>query len=202
MSGAPAGLWLVSSFEAESLDANRRGRLSDAQRRGRWSRVSGPAAFVGVLAIAVGAVLDGIWTRSGHYADFGNVVIGFVVIAGLVGLAALELRLIARIWNDLNRGMVDRVEGLFETWRRWTKGGYDTYIDIGPPSGTLAQIIVLLTPWRSTWRGGRTYPIKSAMFDLMPRTGQCRLYVLPMSRRVVNFEAMPDAAAPGAAAIR
>ncbi len=167
-------------FPADSLEANRSGRLTDAQRAG-WTRVerSGrKSELVGAgLLAAVGVVL---LTSQGPASE-ALLRIG-VVVACFVGAVFLLWRSVTGadpLQQDLRAGRVESVEGALGRYHVEGRGGNPGlhYLEVD----------------------GRRLSCGLAAYNAASEPGIVRVYFLPRSKHVVNLERLPDRPLPAGA---
>lgn len=173
---------MSGAYIPEALEANQAGRLTDDQRRAargmsRGLR-SGEVQLAGALAV-IGLL---VWFAPGPASD--AVAKPLVGIAAIIIAAAILVRGLAGadpITNDLRSGKVVSVEGaiskrVVETSSRGSSSA-SYYLDV---------------------EHQRIHASRSA-YDAAPEAGWVRVYYLPRSHHLVNFEHLPDhAVAPGA----
>jgi hypothetical protein len=159
------------------LEANRQGRLTDSQRKG-WTGVErswrSDFGFAAVFCAVLGVgLLSGFLSARG---DSTRVIggVGFVIAAGVFAyLALFRGRPLAQ---DLRAGRVEVVEGAI---------GRDRLAGTGStPSRHWLEV------------GGQRYECGVAEYETAEQPGIARVYYLPRSRRVVNFERLPDRPLP------
>jgi hypothetical protein len=169
----------LGPFPADALDANRRGELSESQRRGfgalsarnRRSALSGAAFLVaGALVIIFFASPTASPTLRMLIPLVALAIAGFVVVRSVTGSDALT--------RDLREGRVESVEGAIGK-RRVSSGG-------GGRSVTTYFLDV----------GDRSFRVMSGTYEAAPDAGMVRLYFLPGSRKVVNLERLANPPAP------
>ncbi len=170
---------VLGPFPADALDANRRGELSDSQRRG-FGSLSGSNRR-GALSSAAFLVAGSLLVLFFASATASPMLRFLVPVAGLAIAAFLVLRSIGgtdALTRDVARGRVESIEGAIGKRRLGVMGGareVTTYfLDVGD----------------------RTFKVHMATYDAAPDAGIVRLYFLPGSRKVVNLERLPDASAP------
>jgi hypothetical protein len=165
-------------FPAADLEANRSGRLTDAQRAkyrglaraGRKDEFIG-AIFCGVMAVLLLAPIGpspNVWAR-----PLGGVV--FIVVAFLLFRTASTGD---SLTQDMRSGRVETVEGAIGkhhldregSHTRWT----DYYLDVA----------------------GQSFEVDGNQYSAAPDAGYVRLYVLPRSHAILNLERMPDRPLP------
>lgn len=165
-------------FPASDLEANKSGRLTDAQRK----RLKGLARagrhdelLLAVVCAAIAAFL---------FSGVGPSISGLVrplAGAGFVLVALLLLRTAISgdsLTKDVRSGRVEKVEGAIGKrtedhegeHNRWT----DYYLEVA----------------------GQTFQVDSTAFRAAPDAGYVSLYVLPRSHAILNLERMPDRPVP------
>jgi hypothetical protein len=166
----------------EALDANRVGRLTDAQRASLRRYDRGPRGnnlWVAALCVIVAVVLFRSTSpaRSAWLRPFAGV--GALLLAG--GLVLRTLGIGGRLARDLRTGRVEAVDGAIAKVRR-SGGG----------SGPAAEYHELQV-------AGQHFPVLRGTYAAAPDAGIVRLYYLPTSRHVVNLERLPDRSLPAGA---
>jgi hypothetical protein len=167
------------SLSPADLDANKGGRLSDSQRKGfsnldrsvRKDQFVFAAIFLvlaGVLFTATGPAPNA-WARPIASAVFAAVAVVFLLRAMTLGDSLLQ---------DLRSGRVETIEGALGK-RRVSTGSH----------GSTSELYYFDVSGRSFSVGERTY-------ETAPEAGIVRLYFLPRSHEVVNFERLPDRPLP------
>ncbi len=165
----------VAAFRADALEANRAGRLTDAQARELRARASSTRKEL--LVLAVGFAVIGVVVLTGPGPASGAAVRLIGGVAGLVigaALAVAGLPVGSALARELRDPRVDTVEGaVLRNERRVHAAGSSraTY------SITVAH---------------RRYAVDRALFDATPDAGHVRIYVLPRSHTVVNLERLAD----------
>ena len=163
----------------EALEANRAGRLTDAQRNmlRAGSRGMRKAELQFALIFTVIGLL--VWFAQGppKYANIKPLVgIGFLVIAGAL-LVRSFMGADART-RDLRSGRVESVEGAI------TKSSGSTHS--GNSSST----------WYFVQVGKVRAETGSTFYHAVPDGGIARMYYLPTSRHLVNLEQLADRPLP------
>jgi hypothetical protein len=162
-------------IDADSLPANRAGRLTatqqrrleEADRRTAWiTGIAGAAAFV----VAVVALASPLLELAG-LAPGAGFAVGFAAVVALIALIAFAWRLRRKV-RDVRAGLVTSLEGPIS--KRVARGG----------EADLYYVTV----------GAKRFQTSDAKFASLPATGRVRLFVLPRSNEIVNFEPL-DAAA-------
>ncbi len=168
-----------SPFPPDALEANRRGKLSDAQcqriRGLSRRRRKGALSIAGFLA--AGALLIDLNAAPALSVPkrilitlFGLGIAAFLVVRAISGADALT--------RDLRRRRVQFIEGAIGKASQSIGEGDTTYfLDVGDARFTVMPMT----------------------YDAAPDAGYVRLYFLPDSRVVVNLERLPDSSmGPGA----
>lgn len=168
-----------NSFLPDAIEANRAGHLTDAQRSG-WSGIDRSLRkneLVGAgLFVVVGIVL---LTAQGPAS--GALVRPLAAVACFLAAAFFVYRAMPRVdalGNDLRAGQVEVVEGalskrLIQSSSRRSSGSTFLF-DVA----------------------GRRFEVSRAMYEAAPDGGVVRVYALPRSKSVVNFERLADRALP------
>jgi hypothetical protein len=163
----------------EALEANRGGTLTPAQRAmvGRQERAWWKNELVGAGIFAVIGVLI-LTSSAGHYPAVVRLAVGlgsfaiaaFFLLRSIPGTNALA--------RDERSGKVEAVEGPFgkRSFSHTYRGR----------SSTVLRFYI----------GERSFVVGRAMYDAAPDRGMMRLFVLPDSHEIVNFERLPDAPLP------
>jgi hypothetical protein len=161
------------------LDTNRSGKLTDEQRRNlkgversyRKDRLTFAliAAVIGVLVL----------TASGPAPNAAyRPIVGLGLIAVAVVLLFYGLVFTDSLTRDLWSGRVEAVEGAVgKNSRSYSSGNSSStsyYLDVG----------------------GKNFEIGYHTYEAVPDAGWIRLFYLPRSHKVVNWERLPDKAAP------
>jgi hypothetical protein len=164
----------------DALEANRGGTLTPGQRTlvGRQERAWWKNELLGVLAFGVIGVLI-LTSSGGNYPAVERLAVGlgflaiaaFFLVRSIPGTNALA--------RDERAGKVEAVEGPFGKHSSSGvagRGGQHSwyYLDIGE----------------------QHFEVSYATYQAAPDHGMMRLYVLPGSHKVVNFERLPDAPLP------
>ena len=172
----------TSPFAPDSLDANRAGHLTDAQRKflrgnSRGYRVS-ELQFAGIATV-IGLL---VWFSPGpaRYATT-KPLIGIACILIAAFLLARSFIGADAVTRDLRSGRVESAEGAISKWIVQGRGGgssLDThYISVA---------------------GHRVETGRSA-YEAAPEAGIVKIYYLPNSHRLVNMEQLPDRPLPAGA---
>ena len=161
-------------FQAEALDANRRGQLTDAQLRGfrklAWNNRRSALSSAGFLV--AGAVLVGFFASPSASPTLRLlipliclVIAGFLVLRAISGSDALT--------RDLRQREVQFAEGAIGKRRIGGGRAADTYfLDVGD----------------------ERFKAAPATYRAAPDAGYVRLFFLPRSRKIVNLELLPNPA--------
>jgi hypothetical protein len=167
------------ALDPDSLEANRGGALTPKQRAwvGKVERAWWKNELVGAAIFAVIGVLI-LTSSGGNYPAVERLAVGL----GFLAVAAFFLFRSIPGTNPLARdersGKVETVEGPFgkHSFSSPSRRGSQTtyYFDIGE----------------------RHFEVGYETYKAAPDHGMMRLYVLPDSHKVVNFERLPDAPLP------
>jgi hypothetical protein len=169
----------VGSLFPEALDANRRGLLSDQQRRGfgHLSRSRHRSGLSSAALLLGGAVLVGVFappTASPvvrvSFTLGCLAVSAFFVVRAVTGIDALT--------RDVREGRVKSVEGAIGKRQPATGGS--------SPASDLYLLDV----------GDDTFNVGRDTYRDAPDAGYVRLYFLPRSRKLVNLERLPNPPLP------
>lgn len=170
------------AFVPEALEANKAGRLTDDQRRSLRGMSRGLRKGEVQLAAVLVAIGLLVWFAPGPAS--AAVTKPLVGIAALLIAAAVLIRGLAGadpVTNDLRSGSVASVEGAISRRRivSSSRGSSSTsyYLDVEHKSIHASR----------------------AAYDAAPEAGWVRLYYLPRSHHLVNFERLPDHAVPAGA---
>ena len=166
-------------FPQDALDANRAGRLTQAQRQGFRSQSRGfrrSELQFAVLLTVLGLL---IWFADGpaRYATVKPltgiallIVAGFLVVRSFLGADALT--------KDLRSGRVESVGGAITKTSVTSNSGGDSltsyYFDV---AGTRVKV------WRDA-------------YEAAPEAGMVKIYYLPNSHELVNMERIADTTLP------
>lgn len=168
-------------YAPDAIDANRRGTFTDSQRRNmserdrgiRWDQLT----FAGI-ALVIGLLL---LTATGPAPNAAFRPIVGVASLILAGFLVLRWRGLGDTFStDIREGRVVTVEGAMTKHRVATGShsvGDSHYIDVA----------------------GHSYEVGSALYEAAPDAGIIRLYILPRTHKVVNFERLPDRPLPAGA---
>ncbi len=161
-------------FSPEALDANRSGHLSPAQRQAvgraeiRWQRVLMAGAILSAIlgiAAVVAAILGSTSEQAGRLVEAAVLL----ALAAILSYRSLGGDPVAR---DLRDGRVETVEGALK--KRIVHYGRDSnpnyYLDVAD----------------------RSFRVPLATWSEVPDTRLVRLYYLPRSKRLVNFERLHE----------
>lgn len=169
MTDQPAG-----SLHADALEANRAGRLTDTQRADWTSSDRGwrKNELVGAgICVVLAAILFN--AGFGAHGSPSQLLLGVAFAVGAVFFMVRGLLNLDPLAADLRTGRVDSVEGAVAKSRGYTSGRTTTetfFVEVE----------------------GQRFTIHQRTFDALPEAGIVRLFYLPRSRRVVNFEQLPD----------
>ncbi len=177
-----SGSAAAGPFPADALEANRQGRLTDAQRQGwtgaerRWSGTVSLMALV--LAVAGVLLLVGV----GHtpLPTVVRLLAGAACLAGAGVLAYVSVLGGGQLARDLRDGRVESAEGAIARSRQGVNAGAQPdfyYLEVA----------------------GRRLRCGLAAYNAAPEAGIVRVYYLPRSRKVVNLERLPDGPLPAGA---
>ena len=176
MSASTAAL---SPFPTDALETNRVGRLTSDQRQnlGKLARADRKSEFTGSLVFIAMAllILFGVDSSKPAYLHYGFPVAMFL-IAGFFVYRSTSAG--DALTKDLHGGKVLAVEGAMTKW--------STHTDSGRSSSSSYYIQV----------EGVRLPLGYQEYEAIPDAGIVRVYYLPKSHFVVNFERLPDRALP------
>lgn len=166
-------------FPADALETNRRGELSDSQRRGfgALSASNRRSALSSAGLLGAGALVVAFFA-SPHASP---VTRGLVIVVALAIAAFLVARAASgndALTRDVREGRVEFVEGAIG--KRSPATG----------AGSAAADLFLLDV------GDRTFKVMRGTYSAAPAAGIVRLYYLPHSRKVVNLERLSGPPAP------
>jgi hypothetical protein len=169
----------TTAYIPAALDANQGGRLSDDQRK-QWRGVSrgtrkGELSFA-VIVVVIGALVA-FAPGPAKYATVKPIIgaVCFVIAAILV------LRSVTgtdSVTEDVRAGRVESVEGAI------TKAHVTAH---GRQSSITTYYFDVASKRMEVGKGA---------YDAAPDAGYVRVFYMPRSRRVVNFERLPDPVAP------
>ena len=162
-------------LSAADLDANRAGKLTDDQRRGlagfergvRKERVMMAVIF----AVIAGLVLI---SNGGKVSQTERLAVGGGLAVVAVLLFVYGTIVTDAITRDLRAGRVAAIEGPIGKDRQNSHSGNSSH------SFYFLEV------------GGRRLEVAGSTYDAAPDAGYVRVYVLPRSNKVVNFERLPD----------
>jgi hypothetical protein len=165
-------------FVPDALDANRAGRLTDAQRQSLRGNSRGYR--IGELQFAVGLTVAGllIWFAPGpaRYATTKPLIgIACIILAGF--LVARSFIGADAVTRDLRNGRVDSAEGAISKWVQQSTG-----------SSAASTYYISVA-------GQRVHASRAA-YDAAPEAGIVKIYFLPNGRSLVNLERLPDRPLP------
>ncbi|MFI5258718.1 MAG: hypothetical protein ACHQ01_03790 [Candidatus Limnocylindrales bacterium] len=163
------------ALSAAALDTNRAGRLTDDQRKGFRSvskAIRHNELFFGVMAAVVAALL---FTSTGPTPNawFRPVVSAVLVVVAVV-LVLRGTVLGDSLTQDLRSGKVESIDGALGKRRMSARETTFYYFDVA----------------------GKSFEVGYGTYEAAPDAGYVRLYVLPRSHKVVNFERLPDRPLP------
>ena len=170
---------LVTVMRPDALDANRRGQLTNEQRqgfgrydRGRRRAILGLVpvfAAIGILALLAKGPAPSASARP--YVGVG--ALAAAVVALLVAAGARD-----KLADDLRTGRVEAIEGAIA--KRYLASA-------NPRANTGAYCLEV---------AGKSFLVPRGTYDAAPDAGIVRVYYLPRSRMVVNYERLPDRPLP------
>jgi hypothetical protein len=164
-----------NALSPDALVANQRGELSDAQLRGfrALSRDRRKSALSSAAFLVAGALLIGFFA-SPSSSPVARALISFACLAIAAFLVVRSITGADALTRDLRRVQVQFIEGAIG--KRRVSGGRarSTYfLEVGDARFTVGR----------------------ASYQAAPDAGHVRLYYLPLSRKVVNLERLPNPAA-------
>lgn len=163
----------AAPLHPDALDANRAGRLSDTQRKD-WAgadRGWRKNELVGAgICVVLGLLLFNAAFQGGSPSQF---LLGVAFAVGAVVFVVRGVLNLDPLAADLRTGHVDSVEGAVAKSRGYTSGRTTT-------ETYFAEV------------DGKRFTIHANTYAALPAAGIVRLFYLPRSRRVVNFEQLPD----------
>jgi len=180
-----------TSFDEASLSENRFGRLTEVQRQRAltlrsWAWLNALAMALlagftvwGVLSVRALFEASQAWAPSTDAGALLELTLGLMVLPVLLGVATLfSVRRLVRARRDVAAGRVEIVEGaISKTWSSLGRGGGTKYyLALGGQGGDGARYRTF-----ETWRD---------VYAAAPRSGNVRLFILPRTRRVANFEVL------------
>jgi hypothetical protein len=167
------------SLSPADLDANKAGRLSDSQRKGftnldrslRKDQFALAATFlvIAVVLFTANGPAPNAWARPVASAALAVLAIVFLLRALTLGDSLLQ---------DLRGGRVETIEGALGKRSIRTQSG-------GSSSASYFFDV-----------SGRSFGVGERTYETAPEAGIVRLYFLPRSHKVVNFERLPDRPLP------
>jgi hypothetical protein len=171
-------------FPADALEANRRGELTDTQRQrfqglSRYRRKDQLRAAA--LLAAGGMLIMFLASPSTSHAAHVFVPLGCFVLATVLVVRSLTGG--DALTRDLRRGRVRCVEGAIGKSRGVSiddSADNDYFLDVG----------------------ASRFGVAPMTFSAAPDAGYVRLYFLPLSRKVVNLERLPDAPVDASLGVR
>jgi hypothetical protein len=158
----PENLGAVFSFDQADLEANRAGRVSDAQRRRLWRLEL--ARLIGFVASTAAGLLLSAALITGADRRYRDVGLAAVLILLGVALAVWSWE----AWLDILSGSVESVEGDLRTTQDVTVGRY----------GSTTYCFAV---------NGRKFPVPKPAWDQV-REGRRRVYCLPRTRAILSVE--------------
>lgn len=169
----------MTALTPDALDDNRAGRLTNVQRNNLRAMSRGwrksELQFGGIFAV-IGLL---VWFAQGpaKYATVKPLLgIAFLILAGtLVVVSFLGADSVTR---DLRAGRVASTEGAIRKWTETTHGRSSS------------------TTTHYAEAGNVTIETGSGSYQALPDAGMVRLFYLPNSRRLVNFEQLADLPLP------
>jgi hypothetical protein len=170
-------------FPADALDANREGRLTDAQRKSWGASDRNSHGTVSLMALVVGVAGAFLVMGVGHgpLLDLLRLPAG-VLCLGLAAVLFYKSVLGGgALTRDLQDGRVEMVEGAINRER-----GMALYAGPNPERCYLNV-------------AGKRMACSRTAYEAAPMAGMVRVYYLPRSLRVVNLERMPDKPLPAGA---
>jgi hypothetical protein len=172
------GVEPIDAFYADALEANRRGALTDTQRKNFRAEASSDRRIaLGLAAVFLAiAVLVGVFASAKAPVVTREVITGvsllafvFIVVRAVLGLDALT--------RDVRAGHVQSAEGAIG------KRG-----SVAPGRNTSNKKIVQV--------GNQRFQVGSTRYQQLPDAGHVRYYYLPRSRMFVNFEQLENRFVP------
>jgi hypothetical protein len=166
-------------FPADALDANRQGRLTDAQRK-TWRGVDrrwGGTVILMALVFAIAGVFLLAGIGNAPVSGSLRMLAGAACLVGAAVLAYVSVLGGGQLTRDLRDGRVEAAEGAISR-ERGVQGS------AGDPGHAYLHV------------DGRRLVCTRTIYDAAPEAGIVRVYFLPRSRRVVNLERLPDRPLP------
>lgn len=164
----------VDVFQAEALDANRRGELTDAQLRGfrKLAWHNRRSALSSAAFLVAGAVLVGFFASPSASPTL-RVLIPLICLAIAAFLVLRAITGSDALTRDLRQRQVQSVEGAIGKSRIGGGRAPDTFfLDVGD----------------------KRFKVAAATYRAAPEAGYVRLFFLPRSRKIVNLEVLPNPA--------
>ncbi len=169
----------TTAYVPAALEANQGGRLSDDQRK-QWRSVS-RGNRKGELSFAFALVVIGLLVAFAPGPAKYATVKPIIGAACFVIAAFLVLRSVTgsdSVTEDVRSGRVESVDGAITKAHITTHGRQSSitthYFDVA----------------------GKRMEVGQAAYDSAPDAGYVRVFYMPRSRRVVNFERLPDPVVP------
>lgn len=164
----------LNPFPPESLEANRRGELSEAQRReyGGLSQQRRLGEFGVAACLVATALLIGLGAVPGSNAAL-RVVVPSVCLVLAVMLSVHALSGGNALNRDVRAGQVRSVEGTVRKSRL-----------TGTGDSEISTCYFYIADTRFT--------VLPLTYEAAPDGGYVRLFFLPLSRKVINLEMLPD----------
>lgn len=164
----------AAPLHADALEANRAGKLTDTQRADWTSSDRGwrknELVGAGICAVLGVILLNAAGQRSGSPSQL---LLGIAFLIGAVAFVVRGVLNLDTLAADLRTGRVDSVEGAVAKSRGFSSGRSVNelyFVDVD----------------------GKRFSIHQKTYAALPDAGIVRLFYLPRSRRVVNFEQLPD----------
>jgi hypothetical protein len=169
----------LNPFPPEALEANRRGEMSEAQRRG-FGALSGSRrrSELSSAAFLVAGALVVVFFASPRSSPAMRAGIPLACVAIAAFLVARSIAGSDALTRDVREGRVESVEGAIGKSRGGGGGGR---------SVTTYFLRV----------GDKLFKVTPAPYQAAPDAGLVRLYYLPRSRKVLNLERLPNVSLPG-----
>jgi hypothetical protein len=171
-----------SALDPGALEANRNGRLTDAQLKdwaGAERNWSGTVSLM-ALVLAVAGIGSLVGVVHLPLPTSVRLLAGVACLAGAGVLVYVSLLGGGQLARDLRDGRVESAEGAVATSHQQVNAGADPgfyYLEVA----------------------GRRLRCDLATYDAAPRGGIVRVYFLPRSRKVVNLERLADRPLPAGA---
>jgi hypothetical protein len=170
---------MTNVFYADAIDANRRGELTDAQRRNfRAEANADRRSALGLAAVFLAiAVLVGVFaSATAPPVTRAVITIVSVLLTAIIGLRAIFG--LDALTRDVRAGRVRSIEGAIG------KRG-SLVLRRNPGNTKVIQV------------GNQRFQVGPSRYQQLPDAGDVRLYYLPRSRKFVNLERIERAPAPG-----